>query len=48
MDAIKMDLLDQLYEAVVGSVDITNIIIDLHKYNIPDRQDQNKLRQCLI
>ena len=45
MDAIKMDLLDQLYEEVVRSVDITNIIIDLHKYNIPDREDQNKFRQ---
>ena len=45
MDANKMDLLDQLREKIVESVDIPNTIIDLRKYNIFDQDDQDKFHQ---
>ena len=40
-----MDLLDQVREKIVKSVDILDILIDLRKYNILDHKDQENVCQ---
>ena len=45
MDSNNMDLLDQVREKIVESVDIRDILTGLRKYNILDRGDQEKVYQ---